>query len=83
MISNGKSAPIALHQLYEVEVNNEIVISLHGVDLDGDEVNQTKIKWYSSFISLSSHLFTCLFIDNCHNHKSPHYGYNSSINICI
>jgi len=32
--------PLALHQLHEVEVDGEIVISLQGLDLDGDKVSK-------------------------------------------
>ena len=30
--------PLALHQLHEIDLEDEIVISLQGFDLDGDKV---------------------------------------------
>ncbi len=34
--------PLALHQLVEVGESDEVVLSLHGHDVDGDEVRK---KW--------------------------------------
>ena len=39
------AAPLALHQVVEVEQNGEVVIALFGLDRDGDQV--------SSFLQLS------------------------------
>ena len=31
--------PLALHQLVEVESSGEVVLNLHGVDFEGDDVS--------------------------------------------
>ena len=31
--------PLALHQLVQVEPGGEVVLKLHGLDFDGDEVS--------------------------------------------
>ena len=54
-------APLALHHLYELGQEHEIVISLRGHDLDGDEVSRflsfgTIIICYSSMICCSKDL---------------------------
>lgn len=36
--SSLATPPLALHQLVEVETGGEVVISLYGHDIDGDEV---------------------------------------------
>jgi len=39
------SPPLALHQLIEVEASGEVVLELHGHDLEGD-----KVRSFSNFI---------------------------------
>ena len=33
------SPPLALHQLVEVESNGEVVLKVHGLDFEGDDVS--------------------------------------------
>ena len=41
--------PLALHQLIEVDSGGEVVLKLHGFDLDGDKVSSHSNKAFKLF----------------------------------
>ena len=43
------SPPLALHQLVEVEPGGEVVLKLHGLDFEGDDVRYIYIYTYICF----------------------------------
>lgn len=46
------SPPLALHQLVEVEPGGEVVLKLHGVDFDGDDVSGGKFIGFVRAVSI-------------------------------
>ena len=53
LLSSIATPPVALHQLIEVEKGDEVVLHLHGHDLDGDKV-RASFKHFAKYFLIAS-----------------------------
>ena len=61
LLSSIATPPVALHQLIEVEKGDEVVLYLHGHDLDGDKVRACFQMFHQKyFLTISRGI--CIFI---------------------